>query len=116
MQPTVGLIRGPLDDELGAFSSMLRVSRAGEPGQIVVYALDWSSGRYRYRVLAEEEGFLATYREATAGLVVRGNLVSDAHLVALLRQHGVGTLYTNDRDFRRFRALRVINPFEGQAA
>jgi hypothetical protein len=33
---------------------MLRVSRAGEPGQIVVYALDWSSGRYRYRVLAEE--------------------------------------------------------------
>jgi hypothetical protein len=54
VQPTVGLIRGPLDDELGGFSSMLRVSRAGEPGQIVVYALDWSSGRSRYRVLAEE--------------------------------------------------------------
>jgi predicted nucleic acid-binding protein len=37
--------------------------------------------------------------------------VPDAHLAALLRQHGVGTLYTNDRDFRRFDFLRVINPF-----
>jgi predicted nucleic acid-binding protein len=45
-------------------------------------------------------------------LPVRGNLVPDAHLAALLRQHGVTTLYTNDVDFRKFTFLTVVNPFE----
>ena len=62
------------------------------------------------RLLAEQEGFWEVYREITGGLVVRGNLVPDAHLAALLRQHGVDTLYTNDDDFRRFSFLRIKNP------
>ena len=36
---------------------------------------------------------------------------SDTHLAALLRQHGIRTLYTNDSDFRRFSFLDVRNPF-----
>jgi hypothetical protein len=64
------------------------------------------------RLLSEEEGFWDIYREVTRGLAIRGNLVPDAHLAALLRQHGVLTLYTNDRDFRRFDFLRIRNPFE----
>jgi toxin-antitoxin system PIN domain toxin len=51
----------------------------------------------RVRVLSEREGFLDTYRAATEGLSIRGNLVPDAHLAALLRQHGVPRLYTVDR-------------------
>ena len=42
---------------------------------------------------------------------LRGNLVPDAHLASLLRQHGVRTLYTVDRDFRRFPFLDVRDPF-----
>jgi toxin-antitoxin system PIN domain toxin len=68
--------------------------------------------RPRLRVLAEEEGFWDVYREVTADLVVRGNLVTDAHLATLLRQHGVSRLYTNDADFRKFRFLDVRNPFD----
>ena len=64
------------------------------------------------RVLAEDEGFWTVYRRVTEGLAVRGNLVNDAHLAALLQQHGVRTLYTNDADFRRFPFLDVRNPFE----
>lgn len=64
------------------------------------------------RVLSEREGFWDVYRETTRGLAVRGNDVPDAHLAALLRQHDVSTLYTNDRDFRKFGFLRVRNPFE----
>jgi predicted nucleic acid-binding protein len=30
---------------------------------------------------------------------VRGNLIPDVHLAAILRQHGVNVLYTNDADF-----------------
>jgi toxin-antitoxin system PIN domain toxin len=40
---------------------------------------------------------------------IRGPLVSDAHLAALALEHDA-TLYTADRDFRRFAGLRVINP------
>lgn len=63
------------------------------------------------RLLAEQDGFWEVYRETTRNLVVRGKLVPDAHLAALLRQHGVQTLYSNDRDFRKFDFLDVRNPF-----
>jgi toxin-antitoxin system PIN domain toxin len=64
------------------------------------------------RLLAEGEGFWDLYRECTRDLVVRGKLVPDAHVATLLRQHGVRTLYTNDRDFQKFDFLEVRNPFE----
>ena len=62
------------------------------------------------RFLTEEEGFWSIYRQLTAEVPTRGNLVPDAHLAALLRLHGVKTLYTNDRDFRKFTFLDVRNP------
>ncbi|MGH9870334.1 MAG: TA system VapC family ribonuclease toxin [Candidatus Polarisedimenticolia bacterium] len=41
-----------------------------------------------------------------------GNLAHDAHIAALLIEHGVKEFYSTDRDFRRFPGLRVIHPFE----
>ena len=67
------------------------------------------------RLLAEEEGFWELYREVTRAVPARGNLVPDAHLAALLRQHGIRTLYTNDTDFRKFKFLDVRNPLEDRA-
>ena len=64
------------------------------------------------RVLSEKEGFWGIYRDVAKGLAVRGNDVPDAHFAALLRQHDVPTLYTNDRDFRKFDFLKVVNPLE----
>jgi toxin-antitoxin system PIN domain toxin len=64
------------------------------------------------RLLAEEEGFWEVYRSVTGRLPVRGHLVPDAHLAALLRQHGVNTLYTDNKDFLKFEFLRVRNPFD----
>ena len=39
----------------------------------------------RCRILSEEEGFWEVYRQVTADVPTRGNLVPDAHLAALLR-------------------------------
>jgi toxin-antitoxin system PIN domain toxin len=66
----------------------------------------------RVRVLSETEAFLAVYREVTQGFPVRGNLVPDAHLATLLKQHDVRRLYTSDADFRKFTFLEVIDPFK----
>ena len=63
------------------------------------------------RTLVEEDRFWEAYREITQGTVVRGNLVPDAHLVALLMQSGVTTIWTHDRGFCKFRGLRVRDPF-----
>ena len=64
----------------------------------------------RCRVVTEPEGFLAGYREVAVDVSARGNLVPDAHLAALARAHGVRTIYTHDRDFRRFPFLDVVDP------
>lgn len=65
------------------------------------------------RVLSEKDGFWDRYRGVTENLTVRGNLVPDAHLAALLLQHDVRVLYTNDSDFLKFADLEVRDPFEG---
>jgi len=63
------------------------------------------------RMLGEDDGFWEVYQDVVHDRPARANQVPDAHLAALLRQHGVGTLYTTDADFRRFDFLRVVNPF-----
>lgn len=66
--------------------------------------------RPHVRAPGEADGFLTAYR-ATADQNTRGNAVPDAHLATLMRQHGVGTIYTRDRDFLRFDGIRAVDPF-----
>ncbi len=42
---------------------------------------------------------------------VTGNLLFDAHIVALCREHGVSELLSTDGDFTRFRGPKVTHPF-----
>ncbi len=63
------------------------------------------------RVPGERDDFWRVYRASSTGMVVRGNLVPDAHLVALMRQNEVGSLWTHDRDFRKFEGVRIRDPF-----
>jgi toxin-antitoxin system PIN domain toxin len=63
------------------------------------------------RMIGEEEDFAHHYLQVTSEMHVRGNLVPDAHLAAILRQHGVSKIYSADSDFRKFKFLKVVNPF-----
>ena len=63
------------------------------------------------RTPGEQEGFWELYL-ATRNEVDRGNDVPDGHLAALMRQHGVSTIYSRDRDFRRFDGIVAENPFD----
>jgi toxin-antitoxin system PIN domain toxin len=68
-------------------------------------------GLTHVRAVSEFDGFMDAYKRVAGDIPVRGNLVPDAHVAAILFQHGVRTLYSNDRDFRKFQTLEVRDPF-----
>ncbi len=63
------------------------------------------------RVAGEGNDFWASFRMVTTDVKPRGNLVPDAHLVALMHEHGVSTIWSNDRDLRKFSDITVKDPF-----
>ena len=64
------------------------------------------------RVVGETEGFWPTYQAVSHTVTPRGNLVPDAHLAALMIEHGVARIWTRDRDLRRFDGITVSDPFD----
>lgn len=60
-----------------------------------------SAGDRHWRVLGEVLG----RQHAPAG-----NLFFDLRTAALMREHGLRTIYTADADFHRFKELEIINP------
>lgn len=69
-------------------------------------------GRAHIHSPGEEERFWSRFGEVTLDAPPTGNLVPDAHLVALMLENGVRTIWTHDRDYRRFRGIEVRDPFE----
>ncbi len=51
------------------------------------------------------------FRRVLESSGARGNLIHDAHIAALLIEHGVAEFWTLDRDFGRFPGVRPRNPF-----
>lgn len=68
--------------------------------------------RPNVRVPGEGDGFIQVFRETAGAAVVRGNLVPDAHVAALMLQYGVKTIIGRDRDFRKFDGIKVLDPFD----
>lgn len=65
-------------------------------------------------VVASGEGelFWHRYLEVAADVAPTGNLVPTAHVVALMLENGVRTIWTHDRDFRKFHGITVRDPVE----
>src|SRR3954447_6841191 len=68
--------------------------------------------RANVRSPGEPDSFWRRYVEVAASVSASGNLVSDAHLVALMLEHEVRTIWTRDRDFRKFDGIAVYDPFD----
>lgn len=63
------------------------------------------------RRLLPTEDTSRVLREVLEESGVRGRRVHDAHIFALCLEHGVRELLTADKGFRRFRGIKVTNPF-----
>jgi predicted nucleic acid-binding protein len=61
-------------------------------------------------------GYFDVLKGVLSGTRAAGALVHDARSAALCLHHGVRELWTADRDFSRFAALRTRNPLVGREA
>jgi toxin-antitoxin system PIN domain toxin len=59
----------------------------------------------------EDATFWAAFRAVADEIAPRGNLVPDAHVVALMHAYGVEGIWTHDRDYLKFGGIRVLDPF-----
>lgn len=64
------------------------------------------------QTVGERDRFWHSYRRVAAEADARGNVVPDAHVVALMIENGVRAIWTHDRDYRRFSGIVVHDPFE----
>ncbi len=80
------------------------------PPALAAHNIEQLLQRAHVQAPGEADGFWGIFR-ATAGPYARGNEIPDAHLVALMRQHGVRLVYTRDRGFRRFDGIEAVDPF-----
>jgi hypothetical protein len=64
-------------------------------------------------VIAEEDGYWTGLRALLEASRVAGPAIHDARIAALCRQHGARELWSADRDFGRFKGLKVVNPLIG---
>jgi len=63
------------------------------------------------RTVSESADFFEAYSAISSRVSPRGKLVPDAHIVSLMHQHGIDTIWSGDRDFRKFDGIEVRNPF-----
>lgn len=77
-------------------------------GQVYAWA-----GAPTMRLLTEGRSHLEHLTEVARSGRVRGAAIHDARIAAICLDHGVRELWTADRDFSRFSALKTRNPLVG---
>ena len=77
------------------------------PLEVAVANIEQLLARPHVRAAGEGPAFWTRFREVADDARPTGNLVPDAHLASLMLEHGVATIVTRDRDFRRFPHVRV---------
>jgi len=73
--------------------------------------LDQLMSHPHMRVAGEHERFWSIYQQVTTETPARANGVPDAHLVALMLEHGISTIWSRDRDFLKYPMIQAEDPF-----
>jgi toxin-antitoxin system PIN domain toxin len=81
------------------------------PLEVAIGNIDRLLALHNVQTTGERDRFWSSYRQLALEADARGNLVPDAHLVALMIENGVRTVWTHDRDYRRFTAVEARDPF-----
>ncbi|MBL9038616.1 MAG: PIN domain-containing protein [Archangium sp.] len=87
-----------------------RIFRTPTPRSVAVATVDALTAGGTLQLLAESEGYWAKLTSLIAAARVEGARIHDARVAALCLHHGVSELWTADRDFSLFPALKTRNP------
>ena len=100
----------PCLHEFFAIASHPRVYLPPTPAAQVIDQIDAWLESPSLVLLTETERQWPTLRALLAKSKLAGPAVHDARIASLCLQHSVRELWSADRDFGRFQALRVVNP------
>lgn len=87
-----------------------RIHPVPTPVEVAIRQIDFWLESPALVVLAETEQHWPQLRELIERGKVTGAMAHDARIAAICLSHGVRELWSADRDFSRFPALRVRNP------
>ncbi|HYW85587.1 MAG TPA: TA system VapC family ribonuclease toxin [Spirochaetia bacterium] len=96
---------------LGEFVRVVTHRRVFDPPSSIEQAIDAVDALLEspsVRLLNPSAGHWALFRPSIVVGDATGNLVFDAQIAALCREHGIDRLLSEDRDFRRFPALSLV--------
>lgn len=96
---------------LGEFVRVVTHRRVFDPPSTITQAIDAVDALLEspsVRLLTPSTGHWSLLRASIVASEATGNLVFDAQIAALCREHGVDRLLSEDRDFRRFPALNLV--------
>lgn len=96
---------------LGEFVRVVTHRRVFDPPSTIPQAIDALDALLESpsaRILMPYPGHWSVLRASIVAGEAAGNLVFDAQIAALCREHGVERLLSEDRDFKRFPALNLV--------
>ena len=102
----------PCLHEFLAVTTHPRIYAPPTPLDLAVDQVDAWLGSPSSILLAEDAGHWPRLRALVLSGQAAGPKVHDARIAAICLQHGVSELWTIDRDFSRFPALRLRNPLK----
>lgn len=87
-----------------------RIYKKPTPLSTALAAMRSLTQRPNVLMLAEDEGYLERLAAVATAAKSQGGNIHDARIAALCLHHGVSELWSADRDFSRFPALKTVNP------
>lgn len=100
----------PCVHEFAAIVTNARIFKTPTPVQRALKQIGDLAALPQLVFLAEGEGYLTQFEKVVLAAQSRGGMIHDARIAALCLHHGVTELWSADRDFSRFSALRTRNP------
>lgn len=103
----------PCAHEFLAIVTNARIFKTPTPTELAFAQLNELAALPNLAFLAEGDGYLPRLEQAALAAQTRGGAIHDARIAAICLHHGVTELWSADRDFSRFPALRARNPLAG---
>ena len=87
-----------------------KIYKAPTPLERALQALEELNACPTLEFIGEPDGYIDSLAEIALAARVQGGGIQDARIAAICRFHGVRELWSADRDFSRFAAVKVRNP------